>query len=58
MKTYPLKSISLDEAMKRQFRLVELIGENISGNDILDLGDLGVEKTNNMPKRTRLVEKY
>lgn len=57
MKTYPLKSISLDEAMKRQFRLVELIGENISGNDILDLGDLGVEKTNNMPKRTRLVEK-
>lgn len=57
MRTYPLKSITIDEAIKRQFRLVELIGENISGSDILDLGDLGVEKKDNMPKRTRIVEK-
>lgn len=57
MKTYPLKSITLDEAIKRQFRLVSLIGEYLSGSEVLNLGDLGVEKTENMPIRTRVVEK-
>ncbi|WP_156300103.1 aminotransferase class V-fold PLP-dependent enzyme [Streptobacillus canis] len=57
METYPLLSISLDEAIEKQFKLVELITENISGIDFLSLGDLGVEKTNNMPVRTRTVEK-
>lgn len=57
MKTYPLKSISIDEAINKQFRLVELICQNINGKDILSLGDLGVEQTNNMPVRTRVIEK-
>ncbi|MBE2990007.1 aminotransferase class V-fold PLP-dependent enzyme, partial [Sneathia sp. DSM 16630] len=57
MKTYPLQSITLEEAMEKQFRLVDLIGKYINGKEILDLGDLGVEKTNNMPIRTRTIEK-
>lgn len=57
MKTYPLDSISIDEAIKKQFKLVEIITKNLSGKDILNLGDLGVEKENNMPIRTKKVEK-
>ncbi|CAM3168605.1 aminotransferase class V-fold PLP-dependent enzyme [Streptobacillus ratti] len=57
METYPLLSMTLDEAIEKQFRLVELITENINGIDFLNLGDIGVEKTNNMPIRTRTVEK-
>lgn len=57
MKTYPLQSITLEEAMEKQFRLVDLIGKYINGKEILDLGDLGVERTNNMPIRTRTIEK-
>ena len=57
MESYPLQSISLDEAIEKQFKLIEIICKNINGRDILNLGDLGVEKTNNMPLRTRSVEK-
>jgi len=57
MESYPLQSISLDEAIEKQFKLIEIICKNINGRDILNLGDLGVEKTNNMPIRTRSVEK-
>ena len=57
METYPLKSITLDEAIEKQFKLVEIITKNIGGREILNMGDLGVEKTNNMPIRTREVEK-
>ena len=56
MESYPLQSISLDEAIEKQFKLIEIICKNINGRDILNLGDLGVEKTNNMPIRTRSVE--
>lgn len=57
MKAYPLKSITVDEAMKKQFELVDIICENFEGFESLDLGDLGVEKENNMPKKTRKIEK-
>ena len=57
MESYPLQSINLDEAIEKQFKLIEIICKNINGRDILNLGDLGVEKTNNMPLRTRSVEK-
>ena len=57
MESYPLQYISLDEAIEKQFKLIEIICKNINGRDILNLGDLGVEKTNNMPLRTRSVEK-
>ena len=35
MKTYPLQSITLEEAMEKQFRLVDLIGKYINGKEIL-----------------------
>lgn len=57
MKTYPLLSISLEEAIEKQFKLVEIIGKYINGSEFLNLGDLGVHKDNNMPIRTREVEK-
>lgn len=57
MKSYPLESISLEKAIKNQFRLVELITENINGADFLNLGDLGVQKIHNKPIRTKAVEK-
>lgn len=56
-KTYPLKSINIDEAKKIQFKIVEAISNNLTGLDILSRGDLGVKQPNNIPDITRKVEK-
>ena len=57
MKTYPLKSISISEAQKKQFRLVDVIARNMTGEEFLELGDLGVRKGINKPLKTEKVEK-
>lgn len=57
MKTYPLKSISISEAQEKQFRLVDIITQNMSGEEFLELGDLGVKKGTNRPLKTEKVEK-
>ncbi len=57
MKTYPLASISLEEAQEKQFRLVDIITENLEGNQFLELGDLGVSISENKPIRTNKIEK-
>lgn len=57
MKAYPLRSITLEEAIQKQFELVEIITKNLKGDEFLAIGDLGVQKDNNMPVRTRIVEK-
>lgn len=49
MKTYPLKSISLEEAKKKQFHLVDEITREFSGTEFLSTGDLGVVKGLNKP---------
>lgn len=57
MKAYPLKSISVNEAIKLQFKLVDEITKEFSGLDILSLGDLGVHPAANKPITTVKVEK-
>jgi len=57
MKAYPLKSLTIDEAMKLQFRLVDAITQQFSGHDILTRGDLGLVPAFNQPKTTMKVEK-
>lgn len=56
MQTYPLSSISLEEAQQRQFRLVDMITHHFRGDEILSLGDLGVVKGLNKPQYTKKVE--
>lgn len=57
MKAFPLKSLSIEEAMKLQFKLVDSITNQFSGDEILTRGDLGVVKGLNQPKTTNKVEK-
>ena len=56
MKTFPLKSIDMEEAKEKQFRLVDIITKHMSGEESLNLGDLGVSKGINKPKKTKIVE--
>lgn len=56
MKTFPLESISLNEAIKLQFKIIDTITKYFNGEEILSLGDLGVVKGLNKPKYTRKVE--
>lgn len=57
MKAYPLESITIEEAIKKQFELINKISEEFKGDESLVLGDLGVQKEMNMPRTTRKVEK-
>ncbi|NCB33039.1 MAG: aminotransferase class V-fold PLP-dependent enzyme [Erysipelotrichia bacterium] len=56
MNVYPLKSISIEEAMQKQFELVDCITKQFSGSESLSRGDLGVNKENNQPLTTGKVE--
>ncbi len=56
MKTYPLESLSIDEAKELQFRLVDIITKHFKGHEILSLGDLGVVSGLNKPAATLKVE--
>ena len=57
MITYPLKSLSIEEAIAVQFKLVDQITKEFDGYDILTNGDLGVHPKGNQPQTTRRVEK-
>lgn len=57
MKTYPLNSLSLDEAMKLQFKIIDCITKEFKGHQFLNRGDLGVVKGFNKPITTSKVEK-
>lgn len=56
MKTYPLHSISLEEAKKLQFKIIDTITKHFDGREVLSLGDLGVVKGLNKPTYTKKVE--
>lgn len=56
MRTFPLKSLSLEEAQKRQFQLIDVITRHFRGDEILSLGDLGVVRGLNKPQYTKRVE--
>jgi len=57
MKTYPLMSLSVEEAKKKQFSLIDEITKVFRGSEILTRGDLGVIQGLNQPKTTNKVEK-
>lgn len=57
MHTFPLKSLSIEEAETLQFQLVDSITQIFSGEEILTRGDLGVVKELNQPRTTKKVEK-
>ncbi|QUL99382.1 MAG: aminotransferase class V-fold PLP-dependent enzyme [Candidatus Fermentithermobacillus carboniphilus] len=56
MKSYPLKQLTLDEAIQVQFRLVDIIQSVFSGDELLSLGDLGIVPGLGRPKTTAKVE--
>ncbi|KOF57731.1 hypothetical protein AGR56_15860 [Clostridium sp. DMHC 10] len=56
MNTYPLKSMTVDEAKKVQFKLIDMVTRHFKGNEVLSLGDLGVVKGLNKPRTTLKVE--
>ena len=56
MKAYPLRSISLEEAKKKQFRMIDCITRHFNGSDILSRGDLGVRQPDNQPLTTKKAE--
>lgn len=57
METYPLHSISLEEAMALQFKVVDCITREFPGHEILTRGDLGVVPGLNKPVTTMKAEK-
>ncbi len=56
MQAYPLKSITIEEAMHLQFKLVDTITTVFQGMDLLNRGDLGVNPELNQPQTTRKAE--
>jgi len=57
MKTFPLESLTIQEAVKLQFRLVDAITRHFRGDEILTCGDLGVRRELNRPLTTATAEK-
>jgi len=56
MLTYPLKTMNIEEAMKKQFQIVDEMTKVLTGEEVLSLGDLGVFSGLNRPVRTMKVE--
>ncbi|EEP0997543.1 aminotransferase [Salmonella enterica] len=56
MKTWPLQSLTMDQAQHKQFQLVDIICHHFPGSDFLNAGDLGLVQGLNQPLITRRVE--
>ena len=56
MKTYPLTSLSFEQAKQKQFDTVDAICQHFNGQAFLNSGDLGVVSGINQPKATQKVE--
>ncbi|MBW7571925.1 aminotransferase class V-fold PLP-dependent enzyme [Caproiciproducens faecalis] len=56
MDTFPLSSLTLEQAKALQFRIVDIAMRHFDGFQILSEGDLGVVKGKNKPEYTRKVE--
>lgn len=57
MQTYPLKSITIEEAKEKQFDLIDEITKEFSGTEFLSQGDLGVVPGLNKPVYAGKVER-
>ncbi|MDR2008413.1 MAG: aminotransferase class V-fold PLP-dependent enzyme [Alphaproteobacteria bacterium] len=56
MNSYPLPCLSLQQAMQKQFDLVETITQHFKNNEIFNVGDVGLHPQNNAPIATGKVE--
>lgn len=56
MKTWPLPSLTMEQARQKQFQLVDIICRHFPGSDFLNTGDLGLVPGLNQPQLTRRVE--
>ena len=56
MQTYPLTSMTLEQAKQQQFGLIDAITRRFSGLAFLTLGDLGLSAGLNQPHTTHKVE--
>lgn len=57
MKTYPVETIDLNRATEFQFKLVDLIHRNFTGEEFLQGGDFGITPNLGKPKYTKKVER-
>ena len=57
MKTSPVKQIDLDQAIKFQFRLMDIVQTVFRGRELLEAGDYGVSLELGRPKATAKVER-
>lgn len=57
METYPLPSLSLEQAKQLQFKIVDAVTRHFDGLEVLNLGDLGVVKGNGKPHWTQKAER-
>lgn len=57
MQTYPLESLSIEQAIELQFKIVDAVTRHFSGAQALSLGDLGVKLGQNKPDATVRAEK-
>lgn len=57
MRTYPLHSLTVEEAVKLQFKAADCITREFEGLAFLNRGDLGVVKGLNKPVTTKKVER-
>lgn len=56
MKTYPLQSLTVEEAANLQFHIVDCITREMKGFEMLSRGDLGVVTGKNKPVITQKIE--
>ena len=56
MRTFPLQSLTIQEAVKLQFRLVDAVTRVFGGDEILSRGDLGLNAAAKRPMSTKKTE--
>ena len=57
LRTYPLYSRTFEEARELQFKVVDAATRHFTGEEAIDLGDLGVRPGTNRPLQTMRVER-
>lgn len=57
LRTYPLYSRTFEEARALQFKVVDAATRHFTGDEAIDLGDLGVRPGTNRPLQTMRVER-
>lgn len=57
MQTFSLETLSMEEAKALQFKLVDTITRNFSGDELFGIGDVGVVPGLGRPRATAAVEK-